>query len=80
MWAVCKHPPLLQQEYRQSQVLVSLVAAGAGSQYSTENQDNYLSVLTYQKQTLEFGAWMSPKVQLLQAQPLTQDGTESAEP
>lgn len=80
MWAACKHPPTLQWEYGQSQVLVSVVAAGAGSQYSTENQDNYINVVAYQKQTPEFGAWMSPKAQLLQAQPLTHDSIESAEP
>lgn len=73
MWAVCKHPPILQREYGQSHVLVSAAAAGARSQYSTENQDNYINVVTYRKQTLEFGAWMSPKAQLLQAQPLTHD-------
>lgn len=49
-------PPLLEWEYGQSQVLVFVMAAGARSQYSTENQDNYINVVTYQKQTLEFGA------------------------
>lgn len=42
-------------------LLVSMATTGAGNQYSTENKDNYIDAVTYQKQTLGFGSWMSPK-------------------